>query len=494
MKKTGLKTFAISFLLTLSVIFSVNGLTVRDRKPLPKKYIPQKNISLFFEQKSDANFASSAPVKKVALSVLAEADIPPPMADKAEAKKIEPGPSRLEAPQIIADNHYVKNPSQPPQGKEEPKNIIVADNTIKPAPEPKPEKDKKTEEKEESAFIPLEKGNGAAMSNTKMQIASSANEKTNQVAMSEGNANVKNMAVDSAFDDPAELAQTTPDWKTMKEAKPDAGSPWQEAKGPDNTVFSNTDLNASSGSQKAGKAEETLASADMVKNILIPIPKDIAAQDPLVPQLVVEDPKVGVSNDTAPQKIEKSAEKDSKGFLSGLKNIFSNSDKAKTTLQPSEFDGADDELYDKLKKNQSEAANSAAAAKQPVKILPTEMKLSFQPNRAEISGQTLKWIQAFVNKVNEEKGLILEVRVDGNSSQELQSKRLNLLNEILVNKGLDLRKVNTIITNREPNSFVIRAIRVSENSDLLAQKTKEKREIPYYNQGRGTASDSYQQW
>ena len=87
--------------------------------------------------------------------------------------------------------------------------------------------------------------------------------------------------------------------------------------------------------------------------------------------------------------------------------------------------------------------------------------MAFQPNRAEISGVTLKWLQAFANKINEDRNAGLEIRIDGSSSYELQQKRLNLLNNILASNGVDFNKVNTIFTTREPNSFIIRTVRIN---------------------------------
>lgn len=103
-----------------------------------------------------------------------------------------------------------------------------------------------------------------------------------------------------------------------------------------------------------------------------------------------------------------------------------------------------------------------------------EMRLAFQPNRAEISGTTLKWIQAFANKVNSDRSVILEIRIDGTSSYALQQKRLNLLHNILTNKGVDYRKINTVFTTREPNSFIIRTVRINSNIDRDVKESKDQ--------------------
>ena len=117
--------------------------------------------------------------------------------------------------------------------------------------------------------------------------------------------------------------------------------------------------------------------------------------------------------------------------------------------------------------------------KSPAKILPAEMRLSFQPGRAEISGTTLRWIQAFANKVIEDPSVILEIRIDRTSSFELQQKRLNLLHNILTNKGVEYEKINTVFTSREPNSFIIRTLRINENVNNTVQESNKGRNLYY---------------
>ena len=100
-----------------------------------------------------------------------------------------------------------------------------------------------------------------------------------------------------------------------------------------------------------------------------------------------------------------------------------------------------------------------------MKILPSEIRLSFQPDRAEISGKTLDWLKAFAQKAIENDDVALEIRIDGSSSYALQQKRLNLLYNILTNLGLGYAKVHTVFTAREPNSFILRAVKTSEDSN-----------------------------
>jgi hypothetical protein len=111
-------------------------------------------------------------------------------------------------------------------------------------------------------------------------------------------------------------------------------------------------------------------------------------------------------------------------------------------------------------------------------ISPTELKLSFQANRAEISGQTLEWIKAFSENVVKYDDVAIEIRLDRNASYELQQKRLNLLYKILANNGVEYRKVNIIFTDREPNSFIIRNVRYVTNEEKT--QIAEKAKSPWY--------------
>lgn len=63
---------------------------------------------------------------------------------------------------------------------------------------------------------------------------------------------------------------------------------------------------------------------------------------------------------------------------------------------------------------------------------------------------------------------------------ELQQKRLNLLHNILTNKGVEYSKINTVFTNREPNSFIIRTItRNNINTETTKGRMNKPRESYY---------------
>ena len=109
------------------------------------------------------------------------------------------------------------------------------------------------------------------------------------------------------------------------------------------------------------------------------------------------------------------------------------------------------DIYSSLQETRQEYAHR--------KIVPSELKLSFQPGRAEISGSTLTWLKAFSEAaINDD--IYLQVRLDASASTELQKKRLNLLYTIFMNNGVDFKKVDTVFSATEPNAFIIRTIRI----------------------------------
>lgn len=224
---------------------------------------------------------------------------------------------------------------------------------------------------------------------------------------------------------------------------------------------------------KAGS--ETKVAYQMVPNLLIPIPEDIANDPNLTP-------KLSYSPDDKPAK--KDEIKEPEAATSEESNL--NEDEKKTGLFKSItswFAGNKDKNKDDPQTEMSQSStqskstfdffgvgNKFPGQSKPAKILPAELRLSFQPNRAEISGQTLRWIHAFADNARDNDDLYIEIRIDGTSSFALQKKRLNLLSTILANRGVDYRKINIVFTSREPNSFIIRNIRFNNKEEVVVNK------------------------
>ena len=339
------------------------------------------------------------------------------------------------------------------------------------------------------------------------KVISSDNAVQNQVALNAQNTPIKSMKTQKAPAPATETSNTTKEWETMaqKKAKAKSDSPWVVAKGnsfPANQMmmqdehFQKSDeeikkiFNAHPDKQASANDEKNqniqLAS-ETVQNLLIPIPEDILNDENLVPQLVSsprnqeikeeleakglirkEEPKEEPEKETQVSKDTESKEgksTDTSSILNSLTSLFSKEGKEEELPELGNSVEDDNESQNSL--------FSAFTRKQNrlmTKILPTEIRLSFQPNRAEISGQTLKWIKAFAQKTAEEQSTGLEIRIDGTSSPVLQRRRLNLLQNILINEGASPEKIHTVFTAREPNSFILRTTKINtEKSNLPAK-------------------------
>ena len=355
-------------------------------------------------------------------------------------------------------------------------------------------------ETDSGSIIPLQRVRDVwAGRNENIKIADHGS--PNQVALADSNVPIKSM---TSKDNAAEqdIPQNSPDeeeWEKMAE-KVNSDSPWTVAKSAGKSrnemlakeKFYQADshkVHEALGTDTTSGGEIKVAS-ETVKNLLIPIPEDILNDENLTPQLVsskkpddirkeieveeklketvrsdqlapVEKENATVKTVLADEKILSAKETDNsplvekdkkKTILNSLSSIFSSSTNVKEKSRKSREDGIFDNLRRKI------------AGRNKVKIMPTEMRLSFQPNRAEISGQTLRWIQAFASRAAEDDGMMIEIRIDGTSAMELQQKRLNLLHNILTNKGVEYSKINTVFTQREPNSFIIRTVRLNNTT------------------------------
>lgn len=252
---------------------------------------------------------------------------------------------------------------------------------------------------------------------------------------------------------------------------------------------------------EAKSANEKKVAYKMVKNILIPIPEEIANDQNLTPQLsyseenkklseklkksgIIDsddseknDKKVDIapiSSQTQSETVEINKEPSTSSLTDSIAAWFSSpASKSNDTQKTESADSAE-------KSSQSSAFSRllGLGVKKDNNIAPSELKLAFQPNRAEISGQTLEWLKAFSSNAVNNDNVFVEIRIDGSSSFELQQKRLNLLYSILINNGVDYNKINIIFTDREPNSFIIRNIRYASEDD--ANKARKEAYSPWY--------------
>ena len=512
MKKT-FRIFLTSFAVSMFVIWTTNELLFSVSAPKSNSIdIPQRSIALFFqndnnvfsasnikdiksakleaiikEQKKNDNFnidyalftVESETTDGIGISSVEDAaDIPleyAPVKSKKISKPIaenkkenhlaslqKPQPSKKEAdmPSVDLTEHKAKSFEgiAEPQSSEPTKETAqdITENTDKIIFIA--DKDKESTKKiNEADFIPLEE-NKSAFAENKIKIEEKA--PTSQIAMiSSGIAD--NNAI-SQINKKTETPKK--EWASMSEDE----NPWVVAKA---NVFAknNKAVEEYANSVTDEEVEKLLdpdkieqdgeiQTAEMVKNILIPIPDEIMNDKNLTPQLV--SPKKTLEKDDTEENIEIPEENAEKGtLLKSITSIFGSSSNETEDTEEDEDSGN----KKKAKKKKRGLFAAFSKDKTSSKILPAEMRLSFQPGRAEISGQTLRWIQAFANKAAEDDNIVLEIRIDKNSSYALQQRRLDLLHTILNNKGIGEGKVNTVFTSREPNSFIIRTLRLNNN-------------------------------
>lgn len=237
--------------------------------------------------------------------------------------------------------------------------------------------------------------------------------------------------------------------------------------------------------------------AERIKqSIIFPIPDEILNDRNLTPTFIKKDTTVNKSKSPTQKKQAqtpkkavaiKSAAKDSTknidtskkddGILNNISSWFS-SDKKETkaaetkkqTKAPSySSSNTNEESTKVIKKTTTNKHNEdfvnfyrtlqeTTREHEKDRAIPEELRLSFQPERAEISGQTLNWIKAFSQKAKTGNN-ILQIQIDSNTSVELQRKRLSLLYAIFMNNGVDSNKIEATLSNTGANYFIVRLIK-----------------------------------
>lgn len=362
--------------------------------------------------------------------------------------------------------------------------------------------------------FPLQKSSDAAKNSYKINIGNPKD--LNDVALSSRTVSIHSMEKDIAD---APQTDNTPEWKQMND------NPWVVARSngvsrnklADKDFADKTDAEIAQALNPQASRPEIKVASETVKNLIIPIPGEIMKDENLTPKLAYPSTSEDAEKERAIDKELKKQEKTSKtadnkkllspideeveldapaiqatpitkpvaaapqpetkseeqkekapdkgGIMNALNSIFTTSQKT--------FSEAKEKAIAKAQAKRS--FRKRLAKDRPVSIMPTEIKLSFQPNRAEISGQTLRWVQAFASKAAETPDIALEIRIDGNSSVSLQQKRLNLLHNILTNKGVEHGKINTVFTTREPNSFILRTVNLGNNTQGINRGEKNNR-------------------
>ena len=307
----------------------------------------------------------------------------------------------------------------------------------------------------------------------------------------------------------------------LSSADEELTNPWQVAE------VSDSNSNKNSQNVYVAKHQDNIISPDqevseqpaeeyrMQKNIVIPIPENIANERNLTPQFSSSEENLKLERELRARH-ELPALDEDKYFNSSSKSKSGDeSDDFQDFDEDEDIDTDEDEetsksLTDSIaewfsgSKKKTAEDNVAAPKTQSKKnvkksqksessifnkllgigkgeddnITPSELKLSFQPNRAEISGQTLEWLHAFADNSVKNEDVFIEIRIDKTAPYALQEKRLKLLYKILANNGVDYHKINIIFTDREPNSFIIRNVRYASEEDKI--KAMKRADNPWY--------------
>ena len=215
--------------------------------------------------------------------------------------------------------------------------------------------------------------------------------------------------------------------------------------------------------QKPDESSQT--AYKMIQNLLIPIPEDIMNDADLTPELSYSPHEKKIESTPQapdPEDTEEADEEEDSGLIKSIASWFSK--KEKKAEEKADEDSATALVQPPKQKQQRRNGQIVLppATESGNAIMPAELRLSFQPNRAEISGQSLQWIRAFADNARDHDDVFLEVRIDTTGSINLQKKRLKLLSKIFADRGVDFRKINVIATAREPNSLIIRNIRFKQ--------------------------------
>lgn len=349
-----------------------------------------------------------------------------------------------------------------------------------------------------------------------------------RIALASKNVSIYNLGTDNTAavteplatdeEDTLSTQSTDVDNNSVEEAyAPNADDAWEVAETANKHITKNTFGVKSEPLQQdvtlpdaQAKTEEKVAYTPQ-QNLLIPIPEDILNDENLTPQFSTSKENLEIEQELrdkhqlpelAPEKRMQNNNKSSDGSAAG--GVIQSIDDEKDFDSDADDDDLDDDddgddeaahgyldrinswfsgsIRNKSTDSATKSKKSGSAGKgqqssifqrllgkkdSQENIVPTELKLSFQPNRAEISGQTLEWLHAFADNAVNNDNVVVEIRVDRSASFEVQQKRLKMLYKILEDNGVEQRKVNIMFTDREPNSFIIRNVRYATDEERI---------------------------
>ncbi len=105
--------------------------------------------------------------------------------------------------------------------------------------------------------------------------------------------------------------------------------------------------------------------------------------------------------------------------------------------------------------------------------IPREVRIRFYPNQASFSAQSLKWVKAFALKVLKDPRYMLDIRV---SSEDwaLQSKRVGLLMQIILEQGVSRHQIRIFKTDRDVNTVLLGYTQTEIIPNEIVKKERKK--------------------
>ena len=506
MPKFGLKCFVGSFLLSLAAVFAATKaylvMSAADYKQTDTivNEVKPRNIELFASnEENDAIYEKFKQLEKAdtenKVSDQKEENTKDVSADTSD--KTETNEENL----LIADDDAFEDTIVSAETQDVSEETVIAEND---EPETETSSESTTENEElqiadasEAPVFTIPLMHNFSPEDTQ-NVAVSSEASDSQVAFAPGSVALNNLGL-------KKQAAVTDETQSVGHAESDKNfdldDPWDVAETGNKHANKNS-LNAHADNANAEQpqpAQETKTAYKMQKNLLIPIPEDIANDRNLTPQFSSSEENKKLeeelrANKTLPS-IDNSKDNNADGqsendILSGedipdldgravsdedetvskslsdsIAEWFSNT-KPKTSADDIKSKDKQSNASDALSNSdQSNSIFSKLLGAGKKNVTPTELKLSFQPNRAEISGQTLDWIKAFADNAVKYENVVVEIRIAKSAPYELQQKRLRLLYRILANNGVEYSKVNMLFTDREPNSFIIRNVRYATEEE-----------------------------
>lgn len=90
-------------------------------------------------------------------------------------------------------------------------------------------------------------------------------------------------------------------------------------------------------------------------------------------------------------------------------------------------------------------------------LMPQDIKVTFYPESADFSGQSVKWIKAFALQALNDPRKVMEIRLS-QYSPTVQQKRLYVIRRLLMNSGLSAHQIVVDYVDRPADSLILRTV------------------------------------